>query len=83
MKTFLLLSFLDLNLSYSFTEGFQCLFQRKLFVTRFERGQTFSRGGPTLSRVGGTSANFYKKPLQLVIDKLHKLFYYGTSGFNI
>ena len=64
--------FLVLNLFYSFTEGVQWLFQRKLyFFQRFRRGPTFSwgvgGGGPTFSRGGGggPNANFYKNAYNL------------------
>ena len=44
---------------YSFTEGVQWLFQRKLLVPKVsEGGPTFSRGGGVNFSQGGPNANF-------------------------
>ena len=53
--------FLVLNLFYSFTEGVQWLFQRKLL---FSKGSNYFQGGPTFAR-GGPNANFYRNPYNL------------------
>ena len=45
--------FLVLSLFYSFTEGVQWLFQRKLLFLRFQRGSNFSRGGGNFFHGGG------------------------------
>ena len=47
------LFFLVLNLFYSFTEGVQCLFQRKLLFTKVSEGTNFSGGGGATFFPGG------------------------------
>ena len=50
---FFVLFFFVLYLFYSFTEGVQCLFRRKVFFPKFQRGSNIFQGGPTFSRGGG------------------------------
>ena len=60
--------FLVLSLSYSFTEGVQWLFQRKLLFLKVSEGvQLFQGGGGNFFQGGGGGpmANFYRNPYNL------------------
>ena len=60
--------FLVLSLFYSFTEGVQWLFQRKLLFLKVSEGvQLFQGGGGQLFpwRGGGPMGNFYRNPYNL------------------
>ena len=62
--------FLVLSLFYSFTEGVQWLFQRKLLFLKVSEGvQLFQGGRATFSMEGGGGGvpmgNFYRNPYNL------------------
>ena len=58
--------FLVLSLFYSFTEGVQWLFQRKLlFLKVSEGGQLFQGGEGNFFHGGGPMGNFYRNPYNL------------------
>ena len=64
---FFVFVFVVLNLFYTFTEGVQWLFQRKLLFSKVSEGSNFVKGGPIFSREGGggPNANFYRNPYNL------------------
>ena len=54
-RFFFVFVFVVLNLFYTFTEGVQWLFQRKLLFSKVSEGSNFVKGGPIFSREGGGS----------------------------
>ena len=62
--------FLVLSLFYSFTEGVQWLFQRKLLFLKVSEGvQLFQGVRATFSMEGGPMGNFYRNPCNLLFSR--------------
>ena len=60
--------FLVLSLFYSFTEGVQWLFQRKLLFLKVSEGVQLFKGGRAIFSMeggGGPMGNFYRNPYNL------------------
>ena len=56
---------------------------KKTILFQDLRGVNIFQGWPNFIQGGGTNANFYRNPYNLLLLSCTNCFHYGTSGFNI